>query len=84
METRDVGNNTESALRNAKILWGKEINQVLLDRAYVCEYVLQIDIHRLVNKVLGGRRLYIILDIFYFYKAQRNISLFPLETREGS
>ena len=67
-----------------KFYGGKEINQVLLDSAYVCEYTLQIDIHRLVNKVLGGRRLYIILDIFYFYKAQRNIRLFPLKTREAS
>lgn len=56
METRTVWNNAENVLRNANILWGKEINQVLSGDTCAWEYILQIDIYRLVNKVLEGRR----------------------------
>lgn len=52
LETRNVWNNAESALRNAKILWGKEIKCCWVG-AYASEYILQIDIHRMVNKVWG-------------------------------
>lgn len=62
---------------------GKGRSRVLVKGAYACGYSPQVDIHRLVNKVSGGKRLYIIIDIFTFLKA-REITAVPLETRIAS
>lgn len=61
--------------RNVKILWGKGRNCVLMTGTPACDSIVQIDIHNLVNKVLGGKRFVYNHWYFHFCKGQRNHSI---------